>query len=137
MMSEEQEKEKTDTGGEEFRQLKKRWWITRSVHDFIVGDIFTKQSVLKNLPFLIYVAILAIVYIANTYYAEKTFKKIEKTRNELKELRFQFITTKSTLMYIGKQTEIARRVNKYGLKETTVPPYKIFYTKDSFNLNKN
>ena len=136
-MSDTEERDKKESRGEEFRPVKKRWWITRSVHDFIVGDIFTKQTVLKNLPFLIYVAILAIIYIANTYYAEKTFKKIEKTRTELKELRFQFITTKSTLMYYGKQTEIAKRVNKYGLKETTVPPYKIFYTKDSFNLNKD
>jgi len=136
-MSDTEERDKKESRGEEFRPVKKRWWITRSVHDFIVGDIFTKQTVLKNLPFLIYVAILAIIYIANTYYAEKTFKKIEKTRTELKELRFQFITTKSTLMYYGKQTEIAKRVNKYGLKETTVPPYKIFYTKDSLNLNKD
>lgn len=136
-MNDTEEKDKKETGGKEFRSLKKRWWITQSVHDFIVGDIFTKQSVLRNLPFLIYAAILAVIYIANTYYAEKTFKKIEKTRNELKELRFQFITTKSTLMYYGKQTEIAKRVDKYGLKETTVPPYKIFYAKDSMKLNKD
>jgi hypothetical protein len=131
------EEEIRKSEGEKVRPFNKRWWITRNVHDFIVGDIFSKQSVLKNLPFLIYVAILAIIYIANTYYAEKTFKKIEKTRNELKELRFQFITTKATLMYYGKQTEIAKRVNKFGLKETTVPPYKIFYAKDTVKMNND
>jgi hypothetical protein len=78
------------------------------------------------------VAILAIFYIGNTYYSEKAFKEIEKTKNELKELRFQYLTTKSTLMFFSKQSEIAGRVDKFGLKQSMVPPYRIFYSHESF-----
>jgi hypothetical protein len=108
----------------------------RPIHDILGGDYLSKESVIGNLPFLVFIAILALVYIANTYYADKTVKEIERTKVELKELRFQYITTKATLMYYSKQTEIARRAIKYGLKETTIPPYKIFYSSDSTNALK-
>ena len=103
----------------------------RPIHDILGGDILSRGSVTRNLPFLVFLALLALVYIANTYYAEKVVKEIERTKSELKELRFQYTTTKSTLMYYSKQTEIAKRALKLGLKETTIPPYKIFYASDS------
>jgi hypothetical protein len=99
--------------------------------NIIIGDIFSRDSFFKTIPYLGYLTVLAIVYISNTYYAEKTFRQIEKIKIELKELRFQYISSKSELMYYGKQTEIAKRVVPAGLKETKIPPFKIFYAKDS------
>lgn len=102
-------------------------------HNIIIGDVFSRDSFFKTIPYLGYLTLLALVYISNTYYAEKTFRQIEKIKIELKELRFQYISSKSELMYYGKQTEIAKRVLPAGLKETKIPPYKIFYAKDSSN----
>lgn len=115
----------------EVQPVKKPKKDRRPIHDILGGDYLSKESVIGNLPFLIFIAMLALIYIANTYYAEKTVKEIEKIKVELKELRFQYTITKSTLMYYSKQTEIARRALKFGLKETTIPPYKIFYSNDS------
>ncbi len=103
----------------------------KPIHDILEGDYLSKEIVVSSLPYILFVAILALIYISNTYYSEKTVKEIERTKGQLKELRFQYITTKSTLMYYGKQTEIARRAARYGLKETIIPPYKIFYSNDS------
>ena len=102
-------------------------------HNIIIGDIFSRDSFFKTIPYLGYLTVLAIVYISNTYYAEKTFRQIETIKVELKELRFQYISSKSELMYYGKQTEIAKRVLSAGIKETTIPPFKIFYATDSLN----
>jgi hypothetical protein len=114
---------------EEIRPVRKSGKMARGLHDIIGGDLLSKNAVLRNLPFLVFIAILAMLYIANTYYSEKTFKQIEKTKNELKELRFQYITAKATLLYYSKQTEIAKRVERMGISGTTKPPYKIFYSK--------
>ena len=103
--------------------------MTKGLHDIIGGDLLSKHAVLNNLPFLIFLAILALFYISNTYYTEKTFKQIEKIKNDLKELRYQSITTKSKMLDISKQTEIAKKIGQLGIKETTTPPYKIFYSK--------
>jgi len=113
--------------------LKKLNRVRAFFHNIIIGDFFSRDSFFKTIPYLGYLTILAIAYISNTYYAEKTFRQIEKIKIELKELRFQYISSKSELMYYGKQTEIAKRVMSAGLKETKIPPFKIFYAKDSLN----
>lgn len=126
----------TATTKEEVQPVKKQKKDRRPIHDILGGDYLSRESVIGNLPFLIFVALLALIYIANTYYADKTVKEIEKTKVELKELRFIYTTTKSNLMYHSKQTEIARRAFLLGLKETMIPPYKIFYSNDSIGSKK-
>ncbi len=69
--------------------------MSHGLQNIIGGDLLSKHAVLNNLPFLIFLAVLALFYISNTYYTEKTFKQIEKIKNELEELRFQSITDKS------------------------------------------
>ena len=46
-------------------------------------------------------------------------------KTELKEVRWNFMATKSDLMYKSKQTEVAKAVEGMGLKEITSPPKKI------------
>jgi len=118
-------------------KVKKTIRSRKVVKEFLGGDYLSKEGVAGNLSFILFVALLAMVYIANTYYTEKKFKDIEKTKAELKELRYQYITTKSNLMFEGRQSEILKRAVKFGLNESPLPPYKIFYTgKDLKNKSK-
>lgn len=105
--------------------------IRRAVRDFLGGDYLSREWVTGNILFILYLALLAMVYIANTYYTEKKFKAIERTKTELKELRYGYITTKSTLMFQGRQSEISKRALSQGLKEAKIPPYKILYAGDT------
>mgnify|MGYP001573390264 CR=1 FL=1 len=95
--------------------------------NIISGNIFTREEVLKHLPYVLFLAFIALLYIANGYYAEDTVRQLNKASNELKELRSEYITTKSDLMYISKQSEVANMAEKknLGLKESIVPPQKI------------
>lgn len=99
----------------------------RAVQDFLGGDYLSKEQVVSNIPYVFYIALLAMIYIGNTYYTEKKFTDIERTKSELKELRYQYITTKSALMFMGRQSEISKRAQLLGLKESVLPPYKIRY----------
>ena len=128
-MEEEQKNTTAEPQKEEIRPTRKPGKMTRGLHDVIGGDLLSNQTVLRNLPFLVFLGILAMFYIGNTYYTEKTFKEIEKIKNELKELRYQSITAKSRMLDVGKQTEIAKKVERMGIKGTTTSPYKIFYSK--------
>jgi hypothetical protein len=112
--------------------------IRKPIKHLLDGEFLSREGVIRNLPYLIFLGLIAILYIANTYYAEKTFKEIESTKRELKELRYQYITTKSKRMYLSTQTEIAKRVKEMGLAGAPVPPYKIFYsTKSTPDPKKN
>jgi hypothetical protein len=128
-MEEEQKNPVPEPAKEEIRPVRKQGKMTKGIQSVIGGDLLSNNLVLKNLPFLVFVAILAMLYIANTYYTEKTFKQIEKIQNDLKELRYQSISAKAKMLDVGKQTEIARKVTGLGIKGTTTPPYKIFYSK--------
>ena len=72
-----------------------------------------------------YYAVIAIFYIANGYYADDKIREVNKTSNDIKELRTEYISSKSDLMFVSKQSEIAKRVEKLGLKEPVVAPMKI------------
>jgi len=126
---EKEKKKKAD--GKEALPLKKRRQWRKYIREVIIGDFLSSNVVYNNIPYLIFIAIIAIIYISNTYYAEKTFRQIEKTKVELKEIRFHHVAVKSALMYYSKLSEISKRVQPIGLKETIKPPYKIFFDRDS------
>jgi hypothetical protein len=68
-------------------------------------------------------------YIWNSYTIDKTVREIDKTDKELKELRSEFITGKSDLMYKCKMTEVAKNIEMYGIKESKEAPKKIINKK--------
>jgi cell division protein FtsL len=81
------------------------------------------QWIVKNIPFFLFLAVLAILYIYNGHYSDNTIKDINKTSLELKELQFEYKTLKSEVMLRSKQSELAKAVEPLGLKELTEPPY--------------
>lgn len=90
---------------------------------------FDQQSVVKMMPYIFFLTFLALIYIGNTYYAERTVRDIDRTERELKELRSEFITGKSELMYRSKLSEVAVAINPRELRESTVAPRKIMVRK--------
>jgi hypothetical protein len=104
----------------------------RAVIDVINGNFLTNASAVKQIPFILFLVLVAIVYISNTYYAEKILRKTNNVNNEIKELRSEYITSKSDLMFISKQSEVARAAEamKIGIKESVVAPKKIVVEKE-------
>jgi hypothetical protein len=89
---------------------------------------FSKQNAdpsMRILPYFLYVAFFGIVYIANTHYAERSVRKINKLKAEVDELRLDYTTLKSEYMLAGKRTEVAKRAAKFGIEESNKPAYKI------------
>lgn len=101
------------------QQLKKTF---QSIFD---GSFLTKKTAISLLPFLLYLTLLAIIYIANSYEAERIIIESDRIKKELKELRYEFITTETELTSISKQSEVAKRLDPLGIKESTTPPRKI------------
>lgn len=133
---EEERDDVPDSAKEPVKAVKKTNKSRRAVQEFLGGDYLSKEWVTGNLSYILYVALLAMIYIANTYYTEKKFKTIERTKNELKELRYEYITTKSILMFQGRQSEISKRAVLQGLREAKMPPYKILYSGESLQSKK-
>jgi cell division protein FtsB len=84
--------------------------------------LFGYRWIVKNLPFFLFLSVLAIVYIANGHFADNTVRNINKVNRELKELQYEYKTLKSDVMFQTKQSKLAKSVEPLGLKELTVPP---------------
>lgn len=84
--------------------------------------LFGYRWIVKNLPFFLFLAVLAIVYIANGHYADNTVRNINKVNRDLKELQYEYKFLKGEVMFRSKQSELAKAVEPLGLKELRVPP---------------
>ena len=89
------------------------------------GNFLRKEGSVRLLPYFLFITVLVMFYIANTYYAEKKERDIQALRNSLKELRYEYITTRSELMRQSQQSEVAIKLQDAKIKESRVPPVKV------------
>lgn len=104
---------------------RKKGVLAKGLSSVFSGTFLTHEKNLKHLPFILFLGVLALFYIANGYYADDKIREVNKISNQLKELRSEYISTKSDLMFASKQSEVAKSAEQLGLKEPVVPPVKI------------
>jgi hypothetical protein len=95
--------------------------ITEGILEVLGGEFLMHEKARKQFAFVFFLAGLALVYIANSYYAERTSREIDALNRELKELHYSYISSKSQLMQESKQSELARKLRNSGLKESVEP----------------
>ncbi len=102
-----------------------------SIKDLLDGSLIANDFIVKQLPFIVFLVALAFAYIANRYHAEKVVRANVELSKEINDLRAEAITTSSELMFISKQSEVVKLVEKrgLGLKESFEPPKKIVIEK--------
>lgn len=87
--------------------------------------VVTKEAATEMLPFLIFLSVLCMLYIANSHMAVKNIRNIDKLNKEVKELSWEYKSLKADLMFKSKLTEVAKKVDTLGIRELTEPPKKI------------
>jgi len=92
---------------------------------FKLENYFEEGFPVQYMPKILFVMALGLLYISNTHYSEKTVRKISNIQAEVEDLRADYTTLKSDLMFASKQSEVARKVKSLGLKESLKPPYKV------------
>ena len=90
--------------------------------------------VMKNLPFIFYIAFLSFIYIANARYAERKIRNIQTIQRDIQKASWEYLSIKSDLMLKSMQTEVTREVEVRGLsiKELTSPPTKIIVKDEDY-----
>ena len=78
--------------------------------------------VVQNIPFFLFLAVLAVLYIYNGHHADKLTRKISATEKHIKELEYEYKTIKSEVIFRSKASELVKAVEPLGLKELTTPP---------------
>jgi hypothetical protein len=104
---------------------KKKSGLIKSLNTVFSGTFLSNDKVVKHVPFILFLSVIAILYIANGYWADDKVRQVNKISAQLKELRSEYISTKSDLAFVSKQSEVAKAADKLGLKESITPPMKI------------
>ena len=89
------------------------------------GSIITQDKILQRWPYVLFMVGLAILLIANNYISEKIIRETNRVKRELKELQTEHLATLSEYIKKNRQSEIAKRLDPVGIKESVVPPKRI------------
>jgi hypothetical protein len=107
------------------QEIPENWFTT-----FLSKGVISTETATSALPFVLFLAFLGMIYIGNMHMAEKNIRDIDKLSKEVKELSWDYKTTKADLAYKSTLTEVIKRADTLGLKEPTTPPQKIVVKED-------
>ncbi|MET3979203.1 hypothetical protein ABIB62_001790 [Mucilaginibacter sp. UYP25] len=97
---------------------------------FLKNGVITTDDATSALPFVFFIAFLGMLYIGNRHLSENNIRDIDKISKEVKELSWEYKSTKADLAFKSTLTEVAKRADTLGIKESTEPPQKITVKED-------
>ncbi len=85
-------------------------------------SFFNYKWIVKNIPFFLFLSVLAVLYIYNGHMADKLVRKIAASEKNIKELEYEYKSIKADVIYRSKASELVKAVEPLGLKESKQPP---------------
>lgn len=104
--------------------------ISKATQEVLGGSLLEKERTFRMFPFLLFLAFLAFIYITNDFTLESKVREVGHLQKEVRELRYEYISVKSNLITISKQSQLAKRLKKLGIKENK-EPLKVIKIKDN------
>ncbi len=83
------------------------------------------KKVFNAIPYILFLVLLAMIHISNNHIAENKIRTIDRYERELKEYRWEYMTTESEMMLKSRQSALIEYVEPLGLKELRTPLNKI------------
>lgn len=80
------------------------------------------QAVVKQVPYLLFLSGLAVVYIYNGHNADKLVRRTTKAARELKDLQSEYKSVMGDVLLRSRQSELVEAVKPLGLQELTTEP---------------
>ena len=96
----------------------------RYVGQMLSGSFLMRAEVRRQYPYVLFMALLMFLYIANGFHTQKLHRQHERLTARVKELRAQSLTISSQRMIATRQSEIIRELEERGipLDELVSPP---------------
>lgn len=102
--------------------------VKKNIYSVLRGSFLTDESAFNNWRVIIFIVSLLLVMIWSGHSADEKVVLISKLNKKKRELRAEYIDTKTTLARMKLESTVRKRVEKYGLAPATTPPQKIKVT---------
>lgn len=93
-----------------------------------VANLFQSKWINANLGYFLYLALLAVCYIAYGHWTDKTLRAINKTETQLKDLQYEYKTVKSEVMKLSEEGEVLKAAAPLGLHISNEVPKRLAIT---------
>jgi len=90
-------------------------------------------SLVRQLPFILYLTGFGVLYIYNGHWANKTLRLTQLAEKEIRELQYEYVTAKGELLARSKPSAVALAVAPLGLQPLQGSPWVLT---DSTNSNR-
>ncbi len=97
----------------------------QTLYNILKGKFLVDEDAKKNWGFIIFLTGLALLMITSSHQIDNKVQKIAKLNKIKRELRSQFVATKSDLMKLKMESSISKRLEENGLFISQTPPRKI------------
>ncbi|MCF6180673.1 MAG: S-adenosyl-methyltransferase [Lutibacter sp.] len=96
--------------------------MKKNIYNILKGNFLISDDALKNWKFLVFVVVLMLFMISSAHYADRQVLEIAKLNKEIKELKAEFVDTRSIAMKIKLESNIKNKVKELGLQPSENPP---------------
>ncbi|MFK7747139.1 MAG: FtsL-like putative cell division protein [Kordia sp.] len=97
----------------------------QNIYDILKGKFLINDDAIKNWRFIVFASFLALIMIASSHWADEKVHKIAKLNDEVKQLKSQFVDSRTALQGLRMESHITEEVAKIGLAPSKNPPKKI------------
>ncbi len=100
----------------------------QTLYNILKGKFLVDEDAKKNWGFIIFLTGLALLMITSSHQIDTKVQKIAELNKFKRELRSQFVATKSDLMKLKMESSISKKLEEKGLFISQSPPQKIKVT---------
>ena len=108
--------------GNSKKEKVKRKRVSLPLKGLVSGDMFSKGVVTKNLSFLLFVALLMLIYIGYGYYVDNTVRKVVREERVEGDLYSELQSLMEVYDQESLRSKVANDVAVSGLFEIKDPP---------------
>ncbi|MBL4939282.1 MAG: S-adenosyl-methyltransferase [Lutibacter sp.] len=100
----------------------------KSIYDILRGSFLVSNDSFKNWRFILFIVALMMLMIASSHSSDKKVMEIAKLNKRIKELRSEFVDTRSISMKLKLESTIRKKVLELDLRSSKNPPQVIRVT---------
>lgn len=97
----------------------------KGLRKFILLEFLGSDEIFNKLVYIVFIGFLALLYIANSHFSEKKIRQIQVLQDEIKELRWEYMTLASENRVKAQRSQMADRFAILGLQPFERPPFKL------------